>query len=252
MKTVLITGSAGGIGGATVEAFREAGFAVVGLDRNPGPAADRYTPVVVDVLDAEALGHALEPIESLQHVVCVAGGALVAEKTNWDPAALPVETWRASIDQNLTSAFLTVRAALPALRRADGDRSISVASSTDALLSTGMAPYAAAKAGLIGMVRALAGPLGGEGIRINAVAPGDVRTPRNAAEWGHIDGWYERMSEATALKRLATTEEVASTFLTLAQNLTAVTGQLVVVDGGLSVNHAASWSQLGEDGRGGS
>lgn len=248
MKRVLITGSAGGIGGATVEAFRGAGFSVIGLDRNPGPDADGFTPVVVDLRDCDEVERALAPIGSIHHVVCVAGGALPAEKTSQDPAMLPIDAWRESIEQNLTSAFVTVRACLPALRRASGDRSITVVSSTDALLSTGLTAYAAAKAGLIGMVRALAGPLGAEGIRINAVAPGDVITPRNSAEWGHVDGWYQRMSDATALKRLVTTEEVGGAFLALATTLTSVTGQIVVLDGGLSVNHAVSWSHLAGDG----
>jgi 3-oxoacyl-[acyl-carrier protein] reductase len=249
MKKVLITGSAGGIGGATVAAFRQAGFTAIGLDRDPGDAADGYLPLVVDLLDCEAVERALAPIDELHHVVCVAGGALVAEKMNDDPAMLAMEDWRASVEQNLTSAFATVRASLPVLRRAAGDRSISVVSSTDALLSTGLVAYSASKAGLMGMVRALAGPLGAEGIRVNAIAPGDVVTPRNAAEWDHVEDWYQRMTDATALKRLVTTTEVAEAFLSIATDMTSLTGQLVVLDGGLTVNHASAWSYLGGAGK---
>ncbi|MBS1860342.1 MAG: SDR family oxidoreductase [Actinobacteria bacterium] len=249
MKKVLITGSAGGIGSATVAAFRKAGLDAIGLDRDPGDSVDGHLPVVVDLLDCEAVEGALGSIDELQHIVCVAGGALAAEKRNEDPAMLPIDAWRASVEQNLTSAFITVRAALPALRRAEGDRSISVVSSTDALLSTGLVAYSAAKAGLVGMVRALAGPLGAEGIRINAIAPGDVVTPRNAAEWEHIEDWYQRLTDATALKRLVTTAEVAEAVLALATSMTSLTGQLVVLDGGLSVNHVAAWSYLGGTGK---
>ncbi|MBS1886518.1 MAG: SDR family oxidoreductase [Actinobacteria bacterium] len=245
MKKVLITGSAGGIGSATVDAFRQAGFTAIGLDRDPGESPDGRVSLIVDLLDCEAVEAAVAPIDELQHVVCVAGGALAAEKTSEDPAMLAIDDWRASVEQNLTSAFVTVRAALPALRRAEGDRSISVVSSTDALLSTGLVAYSASKAGLVGMVRALAGPLGAEGIRVNAIAPGDVVTPRNAAEWEHIEDWYQRMTKATALKRLVTATEVADAFVSLATSMTSLTGQLVVLDGGLAVNHVAAWSYLG-------
>jgi NAD(P)-dependent dehydrogenase (short-subunit alcohol dehydrogenase family) len=239
--TVLVTGAAGGIGAATVRAFLAAGFEVVGLDRQPAPAEPGYTHVVLDLLDEAAVLAAAKRSGPLQHLVCVAGGALPAEKSGGDVADLPLAVWRASLEQNLTAAFISLQAALPGLRSHEGDRSISLVSSTDALLSCGMPAYAAAKAGLVGLVRALTGPLGAEGIRINAIAPGDVPTPRNEAEWGHVDGWYTRLREATALGRLVTAEDVAGTFLAIATQLTSLTGQTVVVDGGLTVNHTAAW-----------
>jgi NAD(P)-dependent dehydrogenase (short-subunit alcohol dehydrogenase family) len=241
--TVLVTGAAGGIGTATVQAFLGAGFDVVGLDRQPAPSQPGYTHVVLDLLDDAAVHDAVAGAGALQHAVCIAGGALMPEKTTDDPAELELEVWRASLDQNLTAAFITLQAALVGLRQLEGDRSISFVSSTDALLSCGLPAYAAAKAGLIGLVRALTGPLGAEGIRINAVAPGDIPTERNVAEWGHIDGWYSRMREATALDRLVTADEVGAAFLAVATQLTSLTGQTIVVDGGLTVSHAAAWAR---------
>jgi NAD(P)-dependent dehydrogenase (short-subunit alcohol dehydrogenase family) len=239
--TVLVTGAAGGIGTATVQAFLGAGFDVLGLDRRPAPSQPGYTHVVLDLLDDAAVHEAVADAGPLQHVVCIAGGALMPEKTTDDPAELELEVWRASLDQNLTAAFITLQTTLVGLRQLEGDRSISFVSSTDALLSCGLPAYAAAKAGLIGLVRALTGPLGAEGIRINAVAPGDIPTERNVAEWGHVDGWYSRMREATALDRLVTADEVAAAFLAIATQLTSLTGQTLVVDGGLTVSHAAAW-----------
>ena len=241
--TVLVTGAAGGIGTATVQAFLGAGFDVVGLDRRPAESQPGYTHVLVDLLDDAAVHGAVAEVGAIRHVVCIAGGALVPEKTTDDPAALELEVWRASLEQNLTAQFITLQASLPGLRQIDGDRSITFVSSTDALLSCGLPAYAAAKAGLIGLVHALTGPLGAEGIRINAVAPGDIPTERNVAEWGHIDGWYSRMREATALDRLVTTDEVAGAFLAVATQLTSLTGQTIVVDGGLTVSHAAAWAR---------
>jgi NAD(P)-dependent dehydrogenase (short-subunit alcohol dehydrogenase family) len=235
---VLVTGAAGGLGSALVAALRERGDAVVALDRVPLEPVDGVHAHAVDVLDEAAVSHALATAAAagleLRHVVAIAGGALVAEKACVDPAALPLDVFRASVEANLTSAWIALRAALPALRRADGDRSITLTSSTDALASYGLPAYAAAKAGLIGLVHALAATLGADGIRINAIAPGDVPTPRNVREWAHVPGWYDRMRDASVLGRLAEPDDVAGAYLALI-DLRHVTGQTFVVDGGQTI-----------------
>jgi NAD(P)-dependent dehydrogenase (short-subunit alcohol dehydrogenase family) len=236
----LVTGAAGAIGSATVRLFVEAGFHVVGLDRDPGVACvapQRYTGLQVDLTDESALAAAIDAAEhtgDLAHVVGIAGGALPEEpRTQDDPAALEPELFRASIEANLTTQFLVMRAALPWLRRNSGvDRSITLTSSFNALTGCGMPAYSAAKAGLIGMMHALTGPLGAEGIRVNVVAPGTVRTPRTERIWGHVPGHFERLEAATALGTLAMPEDVGRAFLALATMLTHVTGQVLVVDGG--------------------
>lgn len=241
MRQVLVTGAAGGIGSATVAAFLDAGFTVIGLDRTPiedGPPAYKAYPV--DLTDAAAVEEVLSEVGPLQHVVAVAGGALAIEKTAHDFCDLPLEAIRASIDQNLMTALITLRFALPNVRLAHGDRTICFTSSTDALVSYGLGAYAAAKAGIIGLVHSLASSLGREGIRINAVAPGDVPTARNEREWAHVPEWYNRLRNGTALGRLVTVEEVARAFLAIATNLTSVTGQTLVVDSGQTVSLSAA------------
>jgi NAD(P)-dependent dehydrogenase (short-subunit alcohol dehydrogenase family) len=162
----------------------------------------------------------------------VAGGALPAEKARPDIAELPLETFRASVELNLVSAFVTLQATLPHLRALAGDRSIAFTTSTDAMVSYGLPAYAAAKAGLVGLVRSLVSPLGAEGIRINAVAPGDIPTERNLREWAHEPNHYDEIAARTPLGRLATTRDIAGTFLAIADGISSVTGQVVVVDGG--------------------
>jgi meso-butanediol dehydrogenase / (S,S)-butanediol dehydrogenase / diacetyl reductase len=237
VTTVLVTGAAGGLGSALVRALRSRGDAVVALDRAT-VTADGVRAYVVDVLDRDAVSHALADAAgagvTISHLVAIAGGALVAEKRCVDPALLPLDVFRGSIDQNLTSAFVAIQAALPYLRGGDGDRSITLTSSTDALASYGLPAYAAAKAGLGGLVRSLAASLGRDGIRINAVAPGDVPTPRNVREWAHVAGWYDRLREASALDRLATPEDIATAFLALI-DMQHVTGQTLIVDGGQTI-----------------
>ena len=235
MARVVVTGAAGGIGGATVEAFLGAGFEVVGIDRRPAPERPGYVGRVADLTDPESVRRALEDAGPVHHAVSIAGGALPIEKTTRDVAELSLEAFRQSIEQNLTTAFITLQAVLPNLRAAEGDRSVSFTTSTDAMISYGLPAYAAAKAGIVGLVRSLASPLGAEGIRINAVAPGDIPTPRNQREWAHVPDWYERLGDLTALRRLGTTHELAQAFLALAASLTSMTGQTLVVDAGVTV-----------------
>lgn len=182
------------------------------------------------VSEARALG-------PLAHVIGIAGGALDAEPAmQADPASLPADVFRASLEANLTTQFLVLRAALPWLRDdSTRDRSVTFTSSFNALTGCGMPAYSAAKAGLIGMMHALATPLGAEGIRVNVVAPGTVRTPRTERIWEHDPDHFVRLQAGTALGRLATPDDVARTFLAVVTLLTHVTGQVIVVDGGQMV-----------------
>lgn len=239
MAVVVITGSSGGLGSAAVRAFSAAGHEVVGLDRVV-TASESVRHLQVDVADEESMERTLAEIGAVHHVVAIAGGALVEEKAGTDIAALPIDVVRRSLEQNLISAFVTLRATMPKLREASGDRSVTFVTSTDALLSYGLPGYAAAKAGIIGLVRSLASPLGSEGIRVNAIAPGDIPTPRNAREWAHVPNWYEHLAAATALRRLCTAEELADAFVSVATQLRGVTGQVIVVDAGLTVSAGVS------------
>lgn len=234
---VLVTGAAGAIGAAAARAFLSAGWRVVGLDRDGAVEEERpgYRGVRVDLSDEAALERAVaavEPWGPLAHVVGVAGGALPEEpSTQGDPAGIDPAVFRASIEANLTTQFLVLRACLPWMRRGTGDRSVTFTSSWNALTGCGMPAYSAAKAGIIGMMRALVGPLGREGIRVNVVAPGTIRTPRTEQIWSGDPGHFERLAADVPLGRLGLPEDVARAFVGLA-GLSHVTGQVLVVDGG--------------------
>jgi 3-oxoacyl-[acyl-carrier protein] reductase len=235
---VLVTGAAGAIGTATVSAMHEAGFAVVGFDRAAAPSDTRCLHVEVDVTNHAALAEAvssMRPTGRLAHVVGIAGGALPGEpETQDDPTAIDPTLFRASLEANLTSQFLVVRAALPWLRETTLDRSITLTSSFNALSGQGMPAYSAAKAGLIGLMRALVVPLGRHGIRINVVAPGTVRTPRTERLWQGTPGHFERLEQGTALGRLGEPVDVAEAFVSLTR-MRHVTGHVLIVDGGQTV-----------------
>lgn len=248
---VVVSGTAGAIGGATAEAFLRLGFCVIGIDcatieDSSGRAATgrllaespSYHHCIADVRDACAVAGTLAEyrhLGRLGHVVSIAGGAVSGEPMAVDPIAEDVDMFRASVDLNLVSQFILARACLPWLREsaaATGGRSITLTSSINGLMGMDMFGYSAAKAGVIGLARTLAAHLGAEGIRVNAVAPGTVRTPRTERIWAHDEDHFQRLASTTTLGRLTTAEDVAETVAALATRLTSVTGQVVTVDAG--------------------
>jgi NAD(P)-dependent dehydrogenase (short-subunit alcohol dehydrogenase family) len=244
-ETVVVTGAAGGIGSATVAAFIAAGYDVVGIDvsdavlhaAEQGDAADRYVGISADVRDAAAMRAAVARIDRpIHHVVTCAGISLSAETADGGRALPDVDLFRASVDLNLTSHYVTLSAALPALQAATGNRSVSFASSINAMQSFGLIGYSAAKAGLIGLVHSLVVPLGAMGIRVNAVAPGTVPTAATMREWAHVPTHFDDMARLVPTGRLGTPDDVAAAFLALARDLRHVSGQVLVVDGGQSLH----------------
>lgn len=236
---VVVTGAAGAIGAATANAMAAAGFTVIGFDRVPATGAHRH--IQVDVTDEAAVAAAVAEVQStgrLAHLISIAGGALPGEpQTQDDPTALEPELFRQSLDANLTSQFVVLRAVLPWLAQSPpADTSVMLTSSFNAFSGQGMPGYSAAKAGLTGMMNALVDPLGSQGIRINVVAPGTIRTPRTERLWASTPGHFERLERGTALGRLGTPDDVAAAFVALA-GLRHVTGQVLMVDGGQTVIH---------------
>lgn len=239
---VLVTGSAGAIGTATMRALHEGGYRVLGFDRTPTCAEGETWPhVQVDVTNEDELAEAVAQVRSmgpLAHVIGIAGGALPGEPdTQADPVAVEPDLFRGSLENNLVGQFLVVRATLPWLRASGAfDQSFTFTSSFNALSAQGMPGYSAAKAGLIGLMHSLVDPLGREGIRVNTVAPGTVRTPRTERLWSVRPGHFERLAQSTATGRVGTPEDVADAFLALLR-MRHATGQVIVVDGGQSVIH---------------
>lgn len=239
---VLVVGGAGDIGRAVVERFEAAGAEVTVADRTAtDDRHDRDRSVRLDVTDTGAVGALADRVAAsgapLRHVVSLAGGALDEE---FEPlASTSASTIDESIRLNLTSHVQLVRALVPVLGASDGDRSVTVVSSINAIRDYGLPAYSAAKAGLLGLVVSLTSELGAAGIRINAVLPGTVRTRRTSAEPKD----FGALTTATALGRLATMREVADVVHGLTR-FTAVTGQAITVDCGQSLR-TRSWRSGG-------
>lgn len=237
---VLVTGAAGALGSAAVNAFVAVGAHVLAVDRDKMRGDGPAERCVIDLTDPGAESQIADAIggRPLHHLVGIAGGALAGEpETQHDPVELDIEVFRASVDANLVSQFVALRGALPALRTAaPADRSVTLTSSFNALSAQGMPAYSAAKAGLLGLMHGLVEPLGREGIRINVVAPGTIRTPRTERLWSDTPGHFERLEAGTALGRLGTPEDVAAAYLSCT-TMAHCTGQVLVIDGGQTVIH---------------
>jgi NAD(P)-dependent dehydrogenase (short-subunit alcohol dehydrogenase family) len=235
-ERVLVIGGAGAIGSAIARKYFERGYDVVVSDVN-GKAGEKLARelhglsfVPVDVLNADSLVAFAENLRvsfgSLTHVVSVAGGALLAEHVTVENC--PIEVIGESIDLNLKSHAYLIKVLVPLLQRKRPGSTITLISSINAIRGFGLPAYSAAKAGLLGLVVSLADELGHKGIRINAVLPGTVPTPRTL----RLPKDFRRLNRSTVLGRFATPEEIANVVFSVTELMTCVTGQAIVADCG--------------------
>jgi 3-oxoacyl-[acyl-carrier protein] reductase len=236
MSTVLVTGAAGAIGSATALALEADGHRVVGLDKEPAPAGggEWIQHDLLDTAGTERLLAESPLLAGLRHVVAVAGGAIEDEVGRLDPADVPVAVFADSVRLNLVAQYALVRASADRLEAEtpSGNRSITLFSSINALRGYGMPGYSSAKAGLLGLVVALALPLGRRGLRINAVTPGTVITDRFRQDYPETgEQLGPRLVESRATTRETRTTDVAQAVVAVL-GLEQMTGQQLVVDGG--------------------
>ncbi|HWF15914.1 MAG TPA: SDR family oxidoreductase [Acidimicrobiales bacterium] len=236
-QVVAITGSSSGIGAATARAFADAGASVlVNSARSvaDGEAVAGSLPdafyVQGDITDADVpdrlVAAALERWGRLDTLVNNAGTTALIP--HHDLQAASVDVWRRIFEVNVFGTWAMAVAAVPALREAHGSI-VNVASVAGVRPTGSSIPYAASKAALNHMTVLLAKVVGPE-VRVNAVAPGLVDTPWTE-DWDMI---REVVRQVAPLKRSGQPEDVAEMILALALSA-YVTGQVLVVDGGLSL-----------------
>jgi 3-oxoacyl-[acyl-carrier protein] reductase len=196
------------------------------------PAAGFVGDLTQEEVAADLVAGALERWGALDVVVNNAGMVSLAQPVfeGGSATAMSLDTWHASLQRNLDTAFLVSRAAVPAMTERGWGRIVMVASLTGPVMAiAGDVGYATAKAGMIGLTRAMAVDGAAHGITVNAVAPGWIRT-------GSQTGHEAEQGGSTPIGRSADPGEVASAVAWFATpGASYVTGQFLVVDGGNSI-----------------
>ena len=244
-KNVLITGGSRGIGAAAVLAFARAGYQVAFTWNSHASAAEqvlaqaqqiapnsRFLALRADAADAAQVATAVRRAEQelggLQVLVCNAG--IAQQKLFTDTTD---EDWRRIMGVDLDGAFYACRAVLPGMIHQKYGRILLVSSMWGQTGGSCEVAYSAAKAGLIGLGKALAKEEGPSGITVNIVAPGVIDTDMMA---GFTDEDRAVLAEDTPVGRLGTPEEIARTLVFLADEASGyITGQVIGQNGGLVI-----------------
>jgi 3-oxoacyl-[acyl-carrier protein] reductase len=239
----LVTGASRGIGRAIALQLAADGFAVVVNYASNSAKADAVVSeieaaggsalaVQADVSDPDAVASMFRsvadevgPVSVLVNNAGITDDGLVLRMTT--------EQWDNVVTTNLRSVFLCTKEALRPMLRAKSGRVINISSISGISGNAGQGNYAAAKAGIIGFTKSIAKEVGSRGITVNAVAPGFIQTDMTEALGETVT---DAVSEQVALGRLGMPEEVASAVGYLASDgATYITGQTIVVDGGLAL-----------------
>ena len=238
-KTALVTGASGGIGAAIARALHGQGASVVlsgtrvealaALASELGARAHAIPAELRDPAAPDALVAAAEAAAGPLDILVNNAGF------TRDMLALRMkdEDWQAVLDVDLTAPFRLARAAMRGMLRRRSGRIIGIASIVGATGNPGQANYAAAKAGLVGMTKALAQEVGARGITVNIVAPGFIETPMTDALTAEQRG---KLAERIPLGRLGQPGDVAGAVVYLASGEAGwVTGATLHVNGGMAM-----------------
>jgi len=243
VAVALVTGASRGIGAACAVALARDGHDV-GIGYMRDEAGARRTAEAVEALGRRALVHQADVgdeseaagiVEAAEAGLGPLDALVMNAGANFDALAvrMSAEDWNEALRVNLTSAFFLSRAVLRGMLRRRAGTIVAVSSIVALSGNAGQANYAAAKAGLIGLVRTLARETGPRGIRVNAVVPGYIETDMTAR-------LEQRQQEAilgmTPLGRLGRPDDVAGVVAFMCSPAAAyITGALIPVDGGLSM-----------------
>jgi len=246
-RAVLITGAASGMGRATAHLFASEGALVAITDINEAGVARVVEEIAeaggtahgwrLDVSDAAEIKRVVAEVAArfgrLDILINNAGfgGLSPLDSSDYD------SVWDRTITGLLTGQQRMVRAALVHLRKSDAARIVNIASTEGLGATPGDSPYAVAKTGIIGLTRALAVDLGPEGITVNCICPGPIRTALTDAIPEEAKTIFAK--RRTALRRYGYPEEVAHiTFSLCLPAASYITGAIIPVDGGLMVRNA--------------
>jgi 3-oxoacyl-[acyl-carrier protein] reductase len=229
-STVLITGAGIGIGRAAAKAFGKAGYHVMVTD-----ILEKEGEAVAAEIGKNAEFHRLD-VRSTENANAVV--AAVEKKHGALPLAqLTDEKWDYTFDIDLKGIFRVVRPAIPAMKAAKKGAIVAVSSIMGVAYGWDEhVHYSSAKAGVVGLVRGLAVELARDGVRVNGIAPGYIRTAQLLSKEHSLGPDADKAGAFIPMGRIGEPEDIADVIQFLASNAARyMTGQVVVVDGGLLV-----------------
>jgi 3-oxoacyl-[acyl-carrier protein] reductase len=238
-KAALVTGASGGIGGAIARALHRAGAKVVlsgtrqaALEALAGELGERAFVALGDLADPAAGEQLVKSAEAAagQLDILVNNAGLTRDQL---ALRMKDEDWQKVIDVDLTAGFRLARAALRGMMKRRWGRIVGITSVVGVTGNPGQANYAAAKAGMIGLSKALAAEVATRGITVNCVAPGLIAT---AMTDSLSEDQRQRLATAIPMGRVGTPDEVAACVLFLASDEARyVTGHTLHVNGGMAM-----------------
>ncbi len=232
-KAAIITGAAGGIGGAIAKAFKDAGAQVACVDLAVDKIGRDYLPIRCDVSSESDTRAAVEQAAKSFGALHVLVNAAAMRDPSATVTDLDLAAWNRVFAVNLGGAFLMSRWAIPHMAKAGGGSIIHIASQLGTVGTAGRVAYCSTKGALITMAKAMAVDHAAQKIRVNTLSPGAVETERMPLRFGTMEKAREVMGPKHLLNRLGHPDEIAAAALFLASDASSfMTGSNLLVDGG--------------------